>query len=128
MKILSLVFVLFASTASAQTLSFVIDRTLYPQLGSETPIPADLDGNATTREWVQTHYNDEEGAFEVRGVAARGAMLCTGTWFRPFEIAAAHSVPWDMLVFGAISPAGSRYRYIVIGLRGYYEIDISYGC
>lgn len=109
--------------------AFVFDRYAIPGLGVEAPIPAELDGTVATREWVQTRYAPSDGVFEVRGLALRGT-LCMSGWTRPYSVAEASLVPGDMLLFGFLGTptAGGLARYIVLGVRGYYEITIPYGC
>lgn len=111
---------------AAQTLVMRGDRVAYPELGSEVPQKLNLDGDDTTTEFVQQRFLRD--AFEVRGLALRDGRLCLGPWFRPFDVAAAHLVPGDGLLFGMIWITGGIERYTVVGWRGYYDIAISYGC
>lgn len=113
-----------------QVPSLVVDRAALPDLGTvNVPLPANLDGDAVTREWVQSQYA-QDGHFEIRGIALRAGALCTGGWVRPFQVALAHLVPGDMLLVGMVlGPLDAgRDGYVVVGVRGYYEIPIPYGC
>ncbi|MGE0363056.1 MAG: hypothetical protein AB7R67_20250 [Vicinamibacterales bacterium] len=114
-----------AGAAGAQTLDLVADRAA---LGVDAPMPANLDGQATTREWVQSRYSPTDGQYEVRGLALRASGLCVGTWFRPFDVAAAQLLPGDMLLVGVLAESGDRHRFIAYGVIGYYEVSIGYGC
>lgn len=120
-----------APIASAQTVSMIIDRFAYPELelAENPPIPYDLDGNPLTREWVQSRYN-KLGRYELRGLALRSSGVCAGTWFQPFAAAEAQALPLDMIWVGFIAgPTGEgKHRFVAFGIRGQYEITISYGC
>lgn len=123
------VLLLLAAPAAAQTPSLVVDRAALPDLGAvNVPIPANLDGDGLTREWVQSQYAPD-GQFEIRGIALRNGVLTYGAWIRPFAVAAAHLVPGDLLLVGMVfGPLdGNRDGFVVIGVRGYYEIPIPFG-
>ena len=122
----ALLVLLVSASAGAQTVSLVVDRALFPQLGNDVLVPANLDDQIVTREWIQSRISPS-GVMELRGVALRSS-LCLGSWFNPFSQVA--PLPGDLLLFGFMSTAGPNgvMRYIVFGTRGYYEIAIGYGC
>lgn len=122
----ALVLLLFAAPAAAQTVAVAVDRLAVPDLGAEVPIPHDLDGDPWTSDFVQGRYVDG-GVYELRSVIARDGRICLGIWIRPFAIATASAVPGDLLLLGATFPAVIG-RFVVIGIRGYYEVTIPFGC
>lgn len=129
--VLALLLTALAATASAQTVSGVLDAWSFPTLGTEVLIGTELDGNPATREFTQTRNNVATGFFEIRGVAQRGAAFCIGSYFSPFASAAVAALPGEMLLFGFLpnTPGADRIqRYLVRGVRGYYEVSIGYGC
>lgn len=114
-----------SAALSAQQMTFAVDRALYPQLGNEVLIPANLDSDGRTREWVQTRVTAQ--GTEFRGLALRDT-LCVGRWFEPFK--AVQAVPGDTLLLGFLSTTGPSglSRFVAFGTRGYYEVAIGYGC
>lgn len=127
--IAALAFVLCASSVSAQTIALAFDRASVPALNNAYgPLPLELDGNPATREWVQHRTDPKSQQFEIRGLQAR-STLCVGEWVRPYEVVAANLIQGDVMLFGLIAgPIHGTWRYVVYGIRGYYEVTIPYGC
>jgi len=114
-----------AGTTGAQTLDLSADRAA---LGIDAPVPANLDGDRSTREWVQSRYNPSDGQYEIRGLALRAVGLCIAPWFKPFDVAAAQLIAGDVLIVGMVAESGDRHRFLAYGTIGYYEVSIGYGC
>lgn len=118
---------LLASPAAAQDVVVQADKTTietlaFEPLGSDPLWPANLDGIAATREWVQ-YRQTWDGATEIRGIALRGSQLCQGEWFDPRRVVDAG----DVVEARIITTAGVD-RLVVQGHAVYAEIAIRFGC
>lgn len=73
------VFVLFASSASAQTVEAVIDLNALGWGPVTGPQSVETDGDLTTFEWLVRRLFTNQ----MRVVAERGDGICAGPWFDP---------------------------------------------
>lgn len=110
--------------AGAQTLTLDVNRTTIPGLGTQFLAPAELDGNPATREYYQTDLDPATQQVIYRTVAVR-ATVTFSPWFNPWNFA--HFYPGDVVVFGYITRAGDRDRFIYSGQQGYGEITLPVG-
>ena len=117
---------LLPAAANAQTLVVDVDKGTVVGLGPESLWPAELDGDLTTREWIQYRVlpTDE---WQLRGVALRGGGVCTGDWFNPWFFITLRG--WDFFAAGAVMRSGGGIdRFVAQGQQTYAEVAIGYGC
>lgn len=72
-------FALSTSPVFAQTVEAVLDLSALGWGAVNMPDPIETDGDFSTREWLVQSATTGE----LRVVAERNGVLCTGTWFRP---------------------------------------------
>ena len=82
-------------------------------------VPAELDGQPQTREWVAWGTSGRyAGWYRAYGVRRDGS-ICTGPWFWPWP-----QTP-DAFFYGYIGRAGDRDRLLIQSTDQYLEVTIT---
>jgi hypothetical protein len=97
-RVLFVVFVLFASHASAQTVVRTLDLSTLGW-GQIVVEPIDADGDRTTEEWLVTKMNSPT----YRVVAQRQGRYCIGDWFTPMPV---NPLPFSFVSVKVVNTTG----------------------
>lgn len=120
------------SQAVAQDL--VTSKAAYG-LDEGTITPMELDGDASTRDFLQVTYRqldlalgNDDYTMVWRGIVMRPAGWCLGEFYDPWENVWASLPANDAYPRGEIRNVGTRHKFVVQAMRTYMEFDIRYGC
>ena len=116
---------LLATLAGAQTLTLEVDKGTVPGLGPPSLLPYELDGNPSTREFIQYTTDPVTLEFLYRSIAT-SPKLCMSRFYNPYNYAVLR--PFDWFVVGQVMRAGDRDKFVYTGQQSYGEVDLMPRC